>query len=123
MVIKMEFQGKKVLVIGTGVSGIAAAKLLDGISEVILYDANGGLNAMDIRKKLPEQFRGRIALGRLTDELIHGADYAVLSPGVPVDLPDVERLRKAGARIIGEIELAYQFGKGRIAAKIGRAHV
>lgn len=119
MVIKMEFQGKKVLVIGTGVSGIAAAKLLDGISEVILYDANGGLNAMDIRKKLPEQFRGRIALGRLTDELIHGADYAVLSPGVPVDLPDVERLRKAGARIIGEIELAYQFGKGRIAAITG----
>lgn len=115
----MEFQGKKILIIGTGISGIAAAKLLDGLSDVILYDANGELNAMEIRQRLPEDFRGRIVLGSLTDELISGVSCAVLSPGVPADLPDVERLREAGAEIIGEIELAYRFGKGKIAAITG----
>ncbi len=107
------------MIIGTGISGIAAAKLLDGISEVILYDANNALDVMDIRAKLPEDFRGRIAIGALGENLVLGVDYAVLSPGVPTDLPDIDRLREAGARIIGEVELAYQFGKGKIVAITG----
>lgn len=115
----MEFSGKKVLIIGTGISGVAAAKLLDGISEVVLYDANGALDAMEIRSRLPADFSGRIVFGELCDELVRGVDYAVLSPGVPTDLPDVDRLRDAGARIIGEVELAYQFGKGKIVAVTG----
>lgn len=116
---KMEFQGKKVLIIGTGISGIAAAKLLDGISDVVLYDADGALDAMEIRGRLPEGFRGRIVLGALCEELVSSVDYAVLSPGVPTDLADIDRLRDAGVKIIGEIELAYQFGKGRIVAITG----
>ena len=36
---------------------------------------------------------------------------AVLSPGVPTDLPIVQEMKKTGVSIIGEIELAYQFGK------------
>ncbi|MDE6876070.1 MAG: UDP-N-acetylmuramoyl-L-alanine--D-glutamate ligase [Lachnospiraceae bacterium] len=115
----MEFQGKKVLIIGTGISGIAAAKLLDGISDVVLYDADGALDAMEIRGRLPEGFRGRIVLGALCEELVSSVDYAVLSPGVPTDLADIDRLRDAGVKIIGEIELAYQFGKGRIVAITG----
>lgn len=116
---KMEFQGKKVLIIGTGISGIAAAKLLDGISDVVLYDADGALDAMEIRGRLPEGFRGRVVLGALCEELVSSVDYAVLSPGVPTDLADIDRLRDAGVKIIGEIELAYQFGKGRIVAITG----
>lgn len=115
----MEFRGKRVLVIGTGISGIAAARLLDGISDVVLYDADGSLDAAKIRGRLPEDFRGRIVLGALGGELVSGVDYAVLSPGVPTDLPDIDRLRDAGVTVIGEIELAYQFGKGRIVAITG----
>ena len=40
MEITMEFYGKRILVIGAGLSGIAAARLLDNIAQVVLYDAN-----------------------------------------------------------------------------------
>ncbi len=43
----------------------------------------------------------------------------ILSPGVPVDLPLVGELRKNGALIWGEVELAYRFAKGRLAAITG----
>ena len=43
----------------------------------------------------------------------------MLSPGVPTDIPMVNRLRDAGVKIWGEIELAYAFGKGRIIAITG----
>ncbi len=115
----MEFRDKNILIIGSGISGIAAAKLLDDVAQVVLYDSNKNLNAMDIRAKLPQHFRGKIALGELTDEYVSGMDYAVLSPGVPVDLPDVDRLRDAGVKILGEVELAYQLSKGSIVAITG----
>ena len=44
---------------------------------------------------------------------------AVLSPGVPTDLPIVQEMKKTGVSIIGEIELAYQFGKGDVLAITG----
>ncbi|MDE7299184.1 MAG: UDP-N-acetylmuramoyl-L-alanine--D-glutamate ligase, partial [Lachnospiraceae bacterium] len=115
----MDFQGRKILIIGAGISGIAAAGLLDGISEVVLYDSGSALDAMEIRAKLPEHFRGRIVLGALPEEVTRDAQIAVLSPGVPTDLPEVNGLRESGVEIIGEVELAYQFSKGRIAAVTG----
>ena len=44
---------------------------------------------------------------------------AVLSPGVPTDLPVVLAMKEAGVQVIGEIELAYQFGKGDVLAITG----
>lgn len=43
----------------------------------------------------------------------------VLSPGVPTDLPVIEKMRKQGITVIGEVELAYQFGKGDVLAITG----
>ena len=60
-----------------------------------------------------------LILGDLSDEQIKQFDIAVLSPGVPTDIPMVNRLRDAGVKIWGEIELAYAFGKGRIIAITG----
>ncbi len=51
---------------------------------------------MEIRAKIGEDFGGRIVLGEFGDELAAGMDYAVLSPGVPVDLPLVKDMRAAG---------------------------
>ena len=65
----MEFQEKKILIMGAGLSGIAAAQLLDGTAELVLYDANTARNEEEIRAKLPESFRGRIVLGVLPEEV------------------------------------------------------
>lgn len=115
----MDFNNKKVLIIGAGISGIAAAKLLDGIAEVTLYDANEKLDGMAVRERLPEEFRGKIRIGDMTDEMKQGLNYVVLSPGVPTDLPLVTELENNGAEIIGEIELAYQLSKSTIVAITG----
>ena len=46
-------------------------------------------------------------------------DIVILSPGVPCDLPVVNRLRDAGKIIWGEVELAWQMGRGTVAAITG----
>jgi len=113
------FSNKKVLIFGSGISGIAAAKLLNGVCDIILYDSNEKLSAAEIKEKLPDDFSGTIALGKLTDQWIAGVDYAVLSPGVPTDLAEVNRLKNAGVKILGEVELAYLFEQGQVVAITG----
>ncbi len=116
----MKLDGKRVLVVGTGVSGIAAAKLLidEGI-DIVLFDGNKELDTEALYRKC-EELRGiSLVLGELSDELMNSLDVAVLSPGVPTDLPMVNAMRDKGIAVWGEIELAYAYGKGRIAAITG----
>lgn len=116
----MDVQGKKVLVFGLGISGIGAAGLLEKRgAEVILYDGNDKLDEETVKSRLPEGSRARIVLGAMREELLKEIEIAVLSPGVPTDLPVVEAMRKAGVFLMGEIELAYLFGRGEVLAITG----
>ena len=116
----MKIEEKKVLVVGTGISGIAAAKLLlEKKIDTVLFDANKELDIEKFHEKAPELKDVPMILGELTEEQMHEFGVAVLSPGVPTDLPMVERLRAQNVAIWGEIELAYHFGKGRLIAITG----
>lgn len=116
----MEFQGKKVLVVGSGISGIAACGLLkDEHANIILLEGNQDAREEDIRKKSEAFSDIEIIIGELPQEKIATLDMAVLSPGVPTDLPFVCAMRDAGVLILGEIELAYQLSKGKIIAITG----
>lgn len=116
----MDLQGKNVLVAGCGISGMASAKLLAQIgAKVILFDTNEKLQKEDILHKLDKNMEAEIVLGSIDDELASKLDLVVLSPGIPVDADFVNGLREKGLPIWGEIELAYQFAKGRIAAITG----
>lgn len=111
---------KKIVVIGSGVSGVGAVKLLEAAGAVpTLYDSNEKLTEAEVRKRLPEGSRCKVVLGEFPENLKKETELVVLSPGVPVDLPLVEELRTNGAAIWGEVELAYHFGKGKIAAITG----
>lgn len=111
---------KKIVVIGSGVSGVGAVKLLEAAGAVpTLYDSNEKLTEAEVRKRLPEGSKCKIVLGEFPENLKKETELVVLSPGVPVDLPLVEELRTNGAAIWGEVELAYHFGKGKIAAITG----
>ena len=117
---KKNLTEKKVLVFGTGISGIGAAKLLEKVqAEVILYDGNEKLCKEEIRKKLPADSKCEIVLGELSRELLKSLDLVVMSPGVPLDIPAVEQIKAAGIPIWGEIELAYQMGAGTVLAITG----
>lgn len=116
----MELKDKTFLVVGTGISGIAAVKLLAKKgAKIILFDSNSELEYDDIRRKLPEGLEFGLILGELPDEVMNRIDIAVLSPGVPTDLPFVSELQERKVPVWGEIELAYRCGKGRVFAITG----
>lgn len=116
----MKLEGKKIFIFGTGISGIAAAKLLQQVNaDIILYDSNESIEIEDVKQKLPDDFKGRILLGVVSQEVIETLDLVVLSPGVPTDLDVVNQMRDKNIPIWGEIELAYYFSKGKIAAITG----
>lgn len=116
----MDFTGKRVLVVGTGVSGVAAIRLLaaKGAKPVIL-EGNEKADQEQIRAKIPESITYDLIIGNLPEEVMDTLDLAVLSPGVPTDLPFVIKLQDKKIPVWGEIELAYVCGKGRLAAITG----
>ena len=115
----MDLQNKKVLVFGTGISGIAAAQLLKRMGACpVLFDGNATLKKEDIYEKLGESGT-ELYLGELPEEVIAQLSLVVLSPGVPTDLPLVNTLRERGLRIWGEIELAYENSRGDVLAITG----
>lgn len=111
----MDLQGKKVLVVGSGISGMGAVEALNHAkAEPILFDENEKLQAEDVRAKLKQGLRAEIVIGSLPEEIKQSVDLVVLSPGVPTDTAFVESFRKRGVKIWGEIELAYEIGKGTV---------
>lgn len=120
----MNVKDKKVLVFGSGISGVAASKLLlDKGARVILYDGNLTLNAENVKKQilgeLEDKGQVEVILGELSDEVMDTLTLTVMSPGVPTDLPVVNKMREKGIPIWGEIELAYTYGKGDVLAITG----
>ena len=116
----MEVTNKKVLVFGSGISGIGAAGLLeDQGAQVVLYDGNENLKEDEIRQKLKEGSRAQIVTGKFPEALLGSLDIAVLSPGVPTDHLIVNQMRESGILITGEVELAYEAGRGDVLAITG----
>jgi UDP-N-acetylmuramoylalanine--D-glutamate ligase len=116
----MRIEEQKVLVVGTGISGIAAAELLmEKNTDVTLFDGNAELDREKLYEKSPALKKLPLILGELSGEQAASFTVAVLSPGVPTDLPMVNALRENGTAIWGEIELAYYFGKGDVLAITG----
>lgn len=131
----MKIRGKKILVFGSGISGVAAGQLLlsEG-AEVILYDGNasldgamlqaellegaeGLLSSQEEKEKLPG--RARVILGDFPEEELDTLALVVISPGVPLDLPVVKRMHEMQLPVWGEIELAYVYGQGDVLAITG----
>lgn len=115
----MKLEGKKVTVVGTGISGIGAVGLLNQAgAAVVLYDGNDQLKIEEIQGKLGG-YQADIVLGVLTEELVNSTDLLVISPGVPIDSPVVKTFEQAGVPVWGEIELAFQYDKGKVIAITG----
>ena len=111
---------QRVLVAGTGKSGIAAAKLLLEMGgEVVLYDGNDQLNSEKIKESLEEHKKLNIILGELSRTDLLGVELAIISPGIPLDAPFVPVLDEAEIPIWSEIQLAYHVAKGKLIAITG----
>lgn len=116
----MDMKNKKVLVFGSGISGIGAGKLLEQVgASVVLYDGKETLDKEVLKAQLGDDTKAEIILGELSEEVMETLDLVVMSPGVPTDLPVVLKMRDMGIQIWGEVELAYTYGKGDVLAITG----
>lgn len=108
------------IVAGTGKSGISATKLLvnHGV-KVYLFDENKDRDIEAIKEKTGDSELVKIELGELGEDALSSSQLMVISPGIPVDAPFTDVVRNAGIPIWSEIELAYHYGKGKIAAITG----
>lgn len=116
----MDFQDKKVLVVGTGISGIGAAGLLVKMGACpVLFDSNDKLKRENILKRAGNEPSLIVLLGSVPDELKEEIGLVVVSPGVPSDSLFIDEFRQRGIPVWGEIELAYACGKGNVVAITG----
>ena len=115
----MNVAGKKVLVLGAARSGIACAKFLA---------ARGATVALSDAQPLEKWSAEALALksegvgvlpGDAPGWLLDNLDLVVVSPGVPTKAIPVRYAERAGAEVIGEVELASRYLKGRIVAITG----
>ncbi len=91
----MEVKGKKVLVFGLGISGIGAGKILERQgAEVVLYDGNKKLMEEKVRQQSGADSNAKIIIGEFPEEILAELDMTVLSPGVPTDLPVIEKIKQ-----------------------------
>ena len=115
----MDLKGKKVLVVGLGKSGLAAALFLRHRgAQVTVSDIR---SAEALAKDIPALLEEGINVeagghGLLT---FRRQDLIVVSPGVPLDTPELAQVRSFGLPIIGELELAARFLKGKTLAITG----
>ena len=109
----MELRGKRVMVIGLGVSGLAAARLLATRgAALVLVDSRSEV----ARAEIPA---GEVHLGPEDAAWIEGVELVVVSPGVPPTSELVRAARATAIPVIGELELASRFVRAPIVAVTG----
>jgi UDP-N-acetylmuramoylalanine--D-glutamate ligase len=115
----VELNGKRVLVVGLGKSGVASALFLKSRgAKVTVSDTK---TEDELRAEIPALLDHGISVetGGHGERTFRGQDLIVVSPGVPVDAPPLVQARTLGENVIGEIELASQFLPGPMVAITG----
>ena len=115
----MELKGKKVLVVGLGKSGLAAA--------LFLRHQGAQVTVSDVRsaEALAKDIPALLEEGIMVETGGHGLltfrrqDLIVVSPGVPLNTPELVQVKSFGLPVIGELELAARFLKGKMLAITG----
>ena len=115
----MNYKDANIVIMGLARSGVAAARLLDAVgARVTVADRKEPSELGDVLSQLNQE-RIRTALGSGYDSVLEGADVIVVSPGVPSGLEALDRARKRGTKVIGELELASRFLNAPILAVTG----
>jgi len=116
----MNLRGRKSLVLGAGRSGIASAKFLaEGGAVVALHDKKEVENWSDAARSLKESHNVGLISSQIPSWLLDQIDLVVISPGVPTNTIPARYVDRKDGEVIGEVELAYRFLKGRIVGITG----
>lgn len=113
------YRGKRVLIVGFGLSGASAARyMVNQGAKVVVTDLKQRNELMESVKKT-EDLRLELDLGRHTPKYFQGAEVIVVSPGIPADLPLLAEARARGCVITSEMEIALSHIKTPIVAITG----
>lgn len=107
----MQFKEKRVLVIGLAKSGLSAIKALREEGAVVIVNDNKESDKLGLLVDEVKPLVDEMILGGHPD-VVSDYDLVVVSPGVPLDIPFIQKIKAAEIPLIGEIELAYQLCKG-----------
>src|SRR6185503_17112513 len=105
----MNVAGKKVLVMGAARSGIACARFLTARGATVALNDAKPIEKWDAEAlALKSEGVGCLA-GELPGWLLDQLDLVVISPGVPTKAIPLRYAERAGAEVIGEVELASRY--------------
>ncbi len=111
----MELLGKKSLVLGAGRSGVESARFLAERGAIVaLHDKKPVEEWTEPARSLRDSHRVGLIGGELPSWLLDQIDLVVISPGVPTNTIPARYVDRKDGEVIGEVELAYRFMKGRI---------
>ncbi|MEG1408221.1 MAG: UDP-N-acetylmuramoyl-L-alanine--D-glutamate ligase [Terrisporobacter sp.] len=107
----MNLKNKNILLVGLAKTGVSTIKLLDKLgANIIVNDIKDEEKLKDILTELKDIKNAEYILGYHPKNVNH-IDLAVVSPGVPLHLPFILKLKEEKIEIIGEVELAYRLSK------------
>jgi UDP-N-acetylmuramoylalanine--D-glutamate ligase len=116
----MEIGGTKALVLGAGKSGVESAKFLAERGAVVaLHDKKEVGSWSEAARSLKESHNVGLISGQIPSWLLDQIDLVVISPGVPTNTIPARYVDRKDGLVIGEVELAYRFMKGRIVGITG----
>ncbi len=116
----METRGRKTLVLGAGKSGIEASKFLaDRGAVVALHDKLELDKWSEAASSLKTSHGVGLLTGQIPSWLLDQIDLVVISPGVPTGSIPARYVDRKDGEVIGEVELAYRFLKGRVVGVTG----
>lgn len=110
----MNLKNKKVLLVGLAKTGVSTIKHLNRLgAKVVVNDIKDKDKLKDILDELSDLNNVEYILG-YHPENVDDVDITVVSPGVPLDLPFILKLKSKNIEIIGEVELAYRLSQNPI---------
>lgn len=116
----MKVDGRKALVLGAGRSGISSARFLaERGATVALHDRKPIAEWSDAARSLKEANGVGLIDGQIPSWLLDQIDLVVISPGVPTGSIPARYVDRKDGEVIGEVELAYRFLKGRMVGITG----
>ena len=115
----MDFDQKKVLVVGMARSGVAAAQLLRACGADVTVNDSKSEEELGAQLYPLEGLQLTRRFGCAAMELLEGQDCLVISPGIPDTAPFVVKAKEMGIYVIGELELAAQLSRGVLTAVSG----
>lgn len=107
----MDLKNKNVLLVGLAKTGVSTIKKLNKLgANIIVNDIKPKEKLEGIIEEIDNLDNIEYVLGKHLEN-IENIDLTIVSPGVPLDLPFIEKIKSEGIKIIGEVELAYKLSK------------